>query len=238
MPPSLELQVRSAAESATSEPHALRPAGAQDSNAEERANYLTHGAGVLFSLVGVSVLLEIAAERNATTLLACSVYGITLVLMFASSTVYHAVPAANAFAKRALRTLDHSAIFLLIAGTYTALSLAVPRSVASIGLLSGVWVLSALGIAALVLRRSRRNGGPVLFYLGLSALVALALPALRGPLGEHGVLLLSAGGIVYALGVPFYLARRLPYNHTIWHAFVLLASALHFFVVLRYVVER
>ncbi len=203
--------------------------------AEERANYLTHGAGVLFSLVAVSVLLKLAAGRSVGTLLACSAYGFTLVLMFASSTAYHAVPLRNERAKRVLRVLDHSAIFLLIAGTYTALSLAVPQSAAALALLGGVWVLSALGIAALVRRRGHRPGGPLVCYLALSALVALALPALSGPLGTKGLVLLSVGGIVYALGVPFYLAHRLRYHHMIWHAFVLVASALHFLVVIRYV---
>ncbi|HEY5372212.1 MAG TPA: hemolysin III family protein [Polyangiaceae bacterium] len=205
--------------------------------AEERANYLTHGAGVLFSLIAVVVLLRFAAARSAGTLLACSAYGFTLVLMFASSTAYHAIPLTNERAKRVLRVLDHSAIFLLIAGTYTALSLAVPQSIAALALLLGVWLLSALGVAALVRRRGHRPGGPVLYYLALSALVALALPALRGPLGPRGLLLLSAGGVVYALGVPFYLARGLRYHHMIWHAFVLVASALHFWVVIRYVMQ-
>jgi hemolysin III len=214
------------------------PPAALQSLREERANYLTHGAGVLLSLLGVSLLLKLAAERSAVTLLACSIYGLTLVLMFASSTAYHAVSASNERTKRALRTLDHSAIFLLIAGTYSALSLAVPRSLAALGLLSGVWLLTALGIAALARRRGRRQGGPVVCYLALSALVASSLPALMGPLGPSGVLLLSAGGGVYVLGLPFYLARRLRYNHMIWHAFVLIASALHFWVVLGYVARN
>lgn len=209
------------------------------SGLEERANYLSHGVGALCSLLGVAVLLKQAAERSTLTLLACSVYGLTLVLMFASSTAYHAVPAAHERAKRALRTLDHCAIFLLIAGTYTALSLAVPHSTAASALLAGVWLLSALGIAALARRGGRRRqGGPIVFYLALGALVALALPALRGPLGKDGVLLLSSGGIIYTLGVPFYVARRLRFHHMIWHVFVLCASALHFLVVLRYVVVR
>ena len=211
---------------------------AADSIAEERANYLTHGAGVLSSLVGVAALLKLAADRSTVTLLACATYGLTLVLMFASSTAYHAVPASQERAKRALRTLDHSAIFLLIAGIYTALSLAVPRSVAALSLLSSVWLLSALGIATLVWRRQRRQGGPIVFYLALGALVALALPALHGPLGTKALLLLCAGGLVYALGVPFYLARRMRYHHVVWHAFVLVASALHFSVVLGYVARR
>jgi hemolysin III len=213
------------------------PAGAVHSHAEERASYLTHGAGVLFSLIAVSLLLKVAAARSAVTLLACSAYGLTLVLMFASSTAYHAVPLHNERVKRALRTLDHSAIFLLIAGTYTALSLAVPKSAAAFALLAGVWLLSALGVVALVRRGGHRPGGPLVCYLALSALVALALPALSGPLGARGVWLLSVGGVMYALGVPFYLARRMRYHHVIWHGFVLVASALHFLVVIRYVVQ-
>ena len=216
---------------------ALGPDLAGHSLAEERASYLSHGAGVLFSLIAVSVLLKVAAGHGAATLLACSAYGLTLVLMFASSTAYHAVPHAKERAKRMLRTLDHSAIFLLIAGTYTALSLAVPKSAAALALLGGVWGLTALGVAALVRRGGHRPGGPLLSYLALSALVALALPALSGPLGATSLLLLGAGGGVYALGVPFYLARRLRYHHVIWHAFVLVASALHFLVVIRYVVQ-
>jgi len=132
--------------------------------AEERANYLTHGAGVLFSLVAVSVLLKLAAGRSAGTLLACSAYGFTLVLMFASSTAYHAVPLSNERAKRWLRTLDHSAIFLLIAGTYTALSLAVPESVAALALLSGYGCCPRSASRPLVRRGGHRPGGPLVYY--------------------------------------------------------------------------
>ena len=189
-------------------------------------------------MVGVSVLLKLAAERGAVTVLACAIYGLTLVLMFVSSSAYHAVPVSYGRAKRALRTLDHSAIFLLIAGTYTALSLAVPRCPAAFALLGGVWALSAVGIARRARRREHGQTGPIVFYLALAALVALSLPALARTLGTQGLLLLSGGGVVYTLGVPFYLARRLRYHHVIWHAFVLVASALHFLVVLGYVARR
>ena len=223
---------------------ASEPAGAQPSApapsslAEERANYLSHGVGALSSLLGVAALLRLAAARSSATLLACSIYGLTLVLMFASSTAYHAVPATNERAKRALRTLDHSAIFLLIAGTYTALSLAVPASIAATSLLTCVWLLSGFGILTLARQGANRKRGPIAFYLALGALVALALPALKGPLGTKGLLLLSSGGVVYTLGVPFYLARQMRFHHVIWHAFVLTASALHFLAVLGYVAAR
>jgi hemolysin III len=232
MASSLELQVSPTTQSTGDEP---RMAQVDPTVGEERANYLTHGAGVLVALVGVSALLRHAATHGVGVTLACSVYGLTLVLMLASSTAYHAIPATNERAKQVLRTLDHSAIFLLIAGTYSALSLAVPRGAAALALLGGVWLLSASSIIALARRGGRREGGPLVFYLGLSALVALSLPVLRGPLGLQGFWLLSAGGIVYSLGIPFYLARRLPYHHMIWHAFVLAGSGLHFVVVLRYV---
>jgi hemolysin III len=236
MASSLELEAPATVQPADRKPMAsARTNEVTPTAGEERANYLTHGAGVLVALVGVSALLQHAASHGAGVVIACAVYGVTLVLMLASSTAYHAMPATNQAAKRALRTLDHSAIFLLIAGTYTALSLAVPHSAPALALLGGVWVLSAFGILALARRGGRKQGGPLVFYLGLSALVALSLPALREPLGLQGFWLLSAGGIVYALGIPFYLARRLPYHHMIWHGFVLAASALHFVVVLRYV---
>jgi hemolysin III len=201
------------------------------SRGEEWANRLTHGAGALLAVVGLVALVRNAAARGTTLqLVACGVFGATLVLLYTSSTLYHSVPHARA--RSLLRVLDHSAIFLLIAGTYTPFTLVSLRGPWGWSLFGVVWGLAALGIGLRLVLPRRPTGLFVGLYLAMGWCVVLAARPLAAAVPPAGLALLAAGGLAYSGGVVFYLWRRLPYNHAIWHGFVLAGSAFHFFAVL------
>lgn len=202
--------------------------------AEEIAHAVTHGAGLALSLAGLTVLVVLASlEGSAWHVVSCSIYGATLVLLYAASTLYHAVPHPKA--KSVLRVLDHSAIYLLIAGTYTPFTLVNLRGPWGWTLLGVVWGLAMLGVVLEVFARRRLRVLSVVFYLALGWLVAIAVKPLLAAVAAGGVALLVAGGVAYTTGVAFYAWRRLPYHHAVWHAFVLVGSVCHYFAVLFYV---
>lgn len=206
------------------------------SSREEQVHYLTHGAGGAASLIGLGWLLRATTGRGAVVSVSCAVYGVALVLMFATSTSYHAMSARFPNAKRWLRTFDHCAIFLLIAATYTPfVAVSLGGTPALISLLA-VWLLALLGVATKVCKSARFQAGPVVPSLILGVPLAFALPAIGRVLGTTGVTLLTAGGLTYAAGIPFYLWRRLSFHHAIWHLFVMVGSGLHFLTVALYVV--
>jgi hemolysin III len=203
--------------------------------AEEVAHAITHGAGLLLSVAGLTVLVVLASLKgNAWHVVSCSIYGATLVMLYTASTLYHAMPRSKA--KAVLRILDHSAIYLLIAGTYTPFTLVNLRGPWGWVLLGSVWGLALLGVALEVLARHRMRVLSVVFYLALGWLVAVAVRPLLAAVALGGIVLLVAGGVAYTAGVGFYAWRRLPFNHAVWHVFVLVGSAFHYFAVLFYVV--
>ena len=155
-------------------------------------------------------------------------------LLYAASTLYHGVPSPPA--KRVLRQLDHAAVYLLIAGTYTPFTLVSLRGGWGWTLLALVWGLAILGIALQVAipRRSRRPSVPL--YLAMGWLIVIALEPLVRSVHSAGLVLLILGGLAYTLGVVFYAWQRLPYNHAVWHVFVLAGSICHFSCVLGYVI--
>jgi hemolysin III len=202
--------------------------------AEELANSLTHGLGLLLAVVGLVVLVGAAALHGGTVqIVACAVFGASLVLLYTSSTLYHSVRAPRA--KRLLRTLDHSAIFLLIAGTYTPFTLVTLRGPWGWSLFAVVWSLAVAGITLRLVLRRRPTVLFLSLYLAMGWCVVVAARPLFAAAGPPAVALLAAGGLAYSLGVPFYVWRRLPYHHAVWHLFVLAGSAFHYAAVLRYV---
>ena len=204
---------------------------------EEIAHSVTHGIGVVFSIAGLAVLTAFAAVKGtAWHIVACSIYGATLVLAYTASTIYHAIPAALATTKKVLRILDHSAIYLLIAGTYTPFALVNLRGKWGWSLLAVVWTLAVLGIVFKATLMGRLRVLSVFFYLLLGWLVVVAAKPLGQSVAGGGLALLVGGGIAYTAGVAFYAWRRLPYHHAIWHGFVLTGSVLHYFAILFYVV--
>lgn len=202
---------------------------------EEIANSLTHGIGVVLAIAGLSILTAFSALRgSAGHIAATAVFGSTLILCFTTSTLYHAIPIENA--RRFLRALDHSAIFLLIAGTYTPFLLISLGDMASLVMLGAIWFLAVVGIVARLILRGRRHNLVIACYLAMGWASAFVIKPLFDSLERGGLALLVAGGLAYTIGVIFYKWRRLPYSHAIWHGFVLTGSAMHFLAVLFYVI--
>ena len=201
---------------------------------EEVANFLTHGTGTLLAIVGLVILaLRSAAHGSLRQLVGCSVFGATLVLLYVTSALYHAVPHPRA--KSFLRVLDHSAIFLLTAGTYTPFTLVSLRGAWGWSLFAFVWGLAAAGISLRVALRRQPKALFLALYLGMGWCAVVALKPLSAALAPAGLALLVAGGIAYSAGVVFYVWRQLPFHHAVWHGFVRAGSAFHFFAVLLYV---
>jgi hemolysin III len=204
--------------------------------AEEIASSLSHALGIILSIAGLAVLAAFAAlHGGASRIVSVSVYGTTLILLFTASTLYHAVP--NPRAKSILRQIDHSAIFLVIAGTYTPFTLVSLRGAWGWTLFAIVWTLAILGIA-LELRHVRNRVVASLLYLGMGWVGIIAIKPMIASIEPTGLWLLLAGGLCYTFGVPFYLWKRLPYNHALWHLFVLAGSVLQFFSILLYVLPE
>jgi hemolysin III len=202
---------------------------------DELASSVIHGVGVVLSVIGLTVLvIQTAMSGTASDVLASAVYGVSLILLYSASTLYHTVRTESA--RRVLRTLDHIAIFLLIAGTYTPFTLIALRGTWGWSLFGIVWSLALLGSALElgVLKRYRRFA--VLLYIAMGWVGIVAFRPLLAHLQIGGMWLLLGGGVAYTLGVPFYLWRRFPYHHSIWHFFVLAGSVLQFLAVLLYVV--
>jgi hemolysin III len=210
-------------------PRAERPR----TRGEEVANSLTHGVGAILAVAGSAVLALAAARHGGLrAVVGCLVFGASLVLLFATSTLYHAV--SHARAKAVLRVLDHSAIFLLIAGTYTPFTLVTLRGPWGWSLFGVVWGLAIAGITLRLALRRRPTALFVSLYLAMGWCVVVAAKPLLAAVAPGGIALLAAGGLAYTGGVAFYVSRR-PYHHAIWHAFVLAGSAFHYVAVLRYV---
>ncbi|MFC4763960.1 PAQR family membrane homeostasis protein TrhA [Dyella koreensis] len=202
---------------------------------DELASSVIHGIGILLSIAGLATLVAYAAMvGDARAVVSSAVFGTTLILLYTASTLYHSIP--GELAKRVLRTLDHIAIFLLIAGTYTPFTLVALPGAWGWSLFGTIWVLAIAGSALElgVLKRYRKFA--VLLYVAMGWVGMVAFKPLSAHLETGGMVLLIAGGVAYTLGVPFYLARRMPYHHAIWHFFVLAGSVLHYLAVLLYVI--
>ncbi len=210
---------------------------ARYSPGEELANSLTHGAGIVFSVIGLAVLIVAASLVGGTREIAsCAVYGASLILLYTTSTLYHSVslPAP----KRILRTLDHVAIFLLIAGTYTPFVLIALRGAWGWTLFGVTWGLAGLGVIFELTALHRFRGAMVALYIGMGWVGVIALKPMVAALPAAGLWLLFGGGVSYTAGVLFYVWRSLRFHHAIWHLFVLGGSVLQYFAVLWYVLPR
>lgn len=202
---------------------------------EEVANSLIHGLGIVLSIGGLATLVAFAALSGAAlAVVSCAVFGTALVLAYTASTLYHAIPLQAP--KRVLRHLDHVAIYLLIAGTYTPFTLVAMQGVWGWGLFAAIWTLAVAGFVLEFTALRHVRWLMALVYVGMGWLALVAFEPLTRSLETGGLALLLAGGVVYTLGVPFYLWRKLPYHHAVWHLFVLAGSVLHFLAILLYVV--
>lgn len=214
-----------------------RKAISQSSQLEEIANSVTHGIGLLLSIAGLSVLTSFASVFGSVWhIVSCSIYGATQILLYAASTLYHSI--THPKAKAIFRALDHSAIFLLIAGTYTPFTLVNLRGPWGWTIFGVVWGLALVGIAFNGFFMRQKAVWNVLPYLGLGWIAVIGLKPLLESVAPGGLLLLATGGLAYTVGSLFYAWKRLPFNHAIWHLFVLAGSGFHFFAVLLYVIPR
>lgn len=195
---------------------------------------MTHGAGLAGSLAALPVLVRTAAgQRDPWQLVGGAIFGMTLVLLYLASTLYHALPSPRA--KAVLRVLDHSAIYLLIAGTYTPFTLGALRGPWGWGLLGTIWGLALLGVVAKCTLGFRFPRLSTLLYLAMGWLVLVAIHPLVTRVAPAGLVWLVAGGICYTGGIAFFATdTRLRYGHAVWHLFVLAGSACHFWAVLRH----
>ncbi|ADT85507.1 PAQR family membrane homeostasis protein TrhA [Vibrio furnissii] len=202
---------------------------------EEVANAISHGIGFILGIVGLVLLLVKAMEHraDALTLASMSIYGGSMIALFLASTLYHAIPHQNA--KRWLKTFDHCAIYLLIAGSYTPFLLVSLRTPLAFGLMIVIWLIALFGIIMKIAFVYRFKRLSLVTYLIMGWLSLIVIYQLALNLDVGGLTLLAAGGVVYSLGVIFYVAKRIPYNHAIWHAFVLAGCACHFLAIYLYI---
>ncbi len=204
---------------------------------DELANALTHGLGLLLALVAVPVLIVLAATHGtAWHVVGISIYGASLIALYAASTLYPAVQ--HLPAKRILRIIDHSAIYLLIAGTYTPFTLVNLHGAWGWTLLGLVWTMALLGIAWKLVHVERNVVASTILYIAMGWLVVIAARPLFRAVPLSGIEWLLAGGLAYTLGIAFFGLPRLRFHHAVWHLFVLVGSACHYVAVLRYVLPH
>ena len=205
---------------------------------EEVAHSVLHGIGLALSIAGLVVLVVLASLRGtAWHIVSCSVYGATLVILYSCSTLYHAIQAPRV--KRVLRVLDHSSIYLLIAGTYTPFTLVCLRGGWGWSLFGVIW---GLALAGVVLKPFLLGRFPILspiLYILMGWLVVIAVKPMLASLPLYVLLWLGLGGLAYTVGVIFYACDgKLPYNHAIWHLFVMAGSLFQFVAVLLLIPKK
>jgi hemolysin III len=198
---------------------------------EELANSISHGIGLCAALIGAPILLLEAHRSSPGFFLGTVIFAVTLSMLYLGSTLYHAWPQTRG--KSVLRTLDHSAIFLLIAGTYTPFTLGPLRGLWGSAILAVVWALAIFGVILKATRGASRH--PKLgmtLYLGTGWLALIAVRPMMLAIPSAALFWLVAGGVIYTTGVLFFVNQRLRYSHFIWHLFVLAGSSCHFLAVL------
>lgn len=207
--------------------------GRPQSRREEIANALTHGAGLTASLIGLPFLVWAATvQGDIRQVVACTVFAASLVILYAASTAYHALPASRA--KHILRIIDHVAIYILIAGSYTPFALGVLRGGWGWSLFGVVWGLAVVGVFHKTVLGFRLPRLSTFMYLGMGWVAIVAIGPLTRALPSGGLILLLAGGLCYTAGVLLYVRDHLPYRHALWHLFVLAGSGCHYAAVLLY----
>lgn len=216
------------------QPHLPQTESSPYTIGEEIANSITHGIGAVLSVAGLTLLVVLAAiYGDVWRIVSFSIYGTSLFLLYLASTLYHSIQQPKI--KRVLRIFDHAAIYLLIAGTYTPFMLVSLRGPWGWSFFGIIWGLAFLGIAFKAFFIGRYEKLATAAYVLMGWLCIAAFKEMLATLSPGGMAWVIAGGIVYTLGVIFYAWEKLPYNHAIWHLFVLGGSICHFFAILLYV---
>ena len=201
---------------------------------QEIANSITHGVGIILSVVGLVVLVVLASLHGTVWhVVSFSIYGTSLVLLYTSSTLYHSFQSPRV--KRVFHIIDHSSIYLLIAGSYTPFVLVNLRGGWGWSLFGIVWGIALAGIVVKTFFTGRFKIASTILYLLMGWMIVVAIKPLAHAMPMGGIAWLLAGGLAYTAGAVFYLWKNLPYHHAIWHLFVLAASICHYFAILLYV---
>ncbi len=201
---------------------------------EEIAHAVTHGVGVILAIVGLSWMLYVSIDAmDPWRIVASAVYGTTLIALFLASTVYHSMPHSKR--RHVFKLLDHCAIYLLIAGTYTPFLLVAMRSNTGWWLFGTIWALATAGIIKKAWFKHRFPKFALASYLAMGWLAVVAAPQLADAIGPNGMAWLVAGGVSYSVGAVFYVLKQMPFNHAVWHLFVLGGGVCHFLSVALHV---
>ncbi|MCB5253956.1 MAG: hemolysin III family protein [Candidatus Cloacimonadaceae bacterium] len=203
------------------------PLSPKQSQREEITNAVTHGIGVGFAIAALVILVVYAARISDTwKIVSYSIYGGTLITLFLSSTLYHAF--THPYIKRFFRILDHSSIFLLIAGTYTPVTIGTMRGGWGWTMFGLIWGLTIAGICLKIFAMRKLKWISTVIYLLMGWIMIIAIKPLLACVSSTFITWILIGGAAYSLGVIFYIARKMPYHHAIWHLFVLIGSICHF----------
>ncbi|MEX0813622.1 MAG: hemolysin III family protein [Chitinophagales bacterium] len=201
---------------------------------EELANSITHGIGAVFSIIGFFFLMHYTAEQpGSKRISAALIYGISLILLYLASTLYHSIPHYKV--KKVMRVFDHVSIYLLIAGSYTPFALLVLDNTLGDLILYIVWGVAIVGSVFKIFFTGKFDKLSTLLYIAMGWVAIIAFEPLLSNLPTPGMVLLATGGVLYTGGTVFYMWNKLKYNHAIWHLFVMGGSAAHFFAILFYV---
>jgi hemolysin III len=202
---------------------------------EELANSITHGIGIVLAIAALGTMTAFAGiYGNVWHIVSVSIYGTTLILLYTASTLYHSIQSPRV--KKILQVLDHSAIYLLIAGTYTPFTLVSLRGPWGWWLFGVIWGFAVLGAVVQFSLMRRWQAVSLGLYIGMGWAIVVAIKPLIVSVATGGIVLLVLGGLAYTTGILFYCWEKLKFNHAVWHLFVLTGSILHFFAVLFYVV--
>ena len=200
---------------------------------EEIANAVTHGIGTGLSVAGLTLLVVLAIlHGDVSRIVSFSIYGSSLIILYLASTLYHSFQ--NPPVKQVFRIIDHASIYLLIAGTYTPFLLLCMRGAWRWALLGVVWGLALVGIGFKAFFTNRFRKVSVLAYILMGWLCVIALREMLATIPSGGLILLVVGGVIYTVGIIFYVWKRVPYNHAIWHLFVMGGSICHYLAILLY----
>ena len=201
---------------------------------EEQLNAWTHGIGALLGIVALVLLIIYVDISKPWSLFSVIVYGISIIILFLASTFYHAVKGEKS--KHYFRIVDHISIYLLIAGTYTPVLLILLRDSLGWPLFWTVWGIAAFGVILKLFFTGRFEIFSTLLYLVMGWLIVFDYTNTAEALGAGGVFWLMAGGLFYTVGIVFYAIEKIPYNHVIWHLFVLGGAICHFFMIFNHVI--
>lgn len=201
---------------------------------EEKLNAVSHAIGAVFGIVALILLIVFETKKTEYSLASVIIYGVSIIVLFTASTFYHSVKSESK--KHYFRIVDHISIYLLIAGTYTPVLLITLEQSLGWTLFYVVWGIAAFGVILKVFFTGKFEIFSTLLYLAMGWLIVFDFTNLSNLIHSNGILFLFAGGLAYTVGILFYAIEKIPYNHVIWHLFVLAGAIFHFFMIFLYVI--